>query len=368
MHTMFADWYSEADREPSPERLQGRAAGVETFVAETNPDALLGLLRYLLNGTGDSTAMSALSAKLKEEDDAFLLRNNDHEMRVLSAISLILAIDNNSSVSTAIALAVDVASALGTAEVGPLSRVLVEMAQRHLTDEGLRLRVEPDEIAVTRFEKLAPDTNFSMPQQGADIPQVQANIAGLAEYVDGINGTINRALADTHTALAASTSFNAVLAEESSMLWWLMGAHSRDTNLPLAALSNDCVCLVAGKDLADLTRIIPGPVSVRAILHKALDSAGVDPTAVVELGTIVDAAARDWRADWLRGHDLTRLRGVGRCLPAVAASVEVGEEVDWHQLATSRDGIVLENQLSHLEWARLCYSECLLLRECTETE
>ena len=370
MHKMFADWYAKADREPSQKRLQSRSAGVESFGDEADLDTLLGLLRYLGGGNGDETASSALQEKLKQEDATFLLRDNDLELRVLSAISLILMINSDSSTSTAVALAVDVAAALGTEEVGPLGRDLVETAQRHLMEEGRRLRVEPDAAVAKRSKQPALDAgDFSLPQEGTDVAQVQTNAAGLAEYVVKLNTAIKslgaplRALAVTQDILAASTAFNAVLAEESSMLWWLVGEHSRDLEVPLASLARDSVCLVAGKDLADLTRIIPGPLSVRAMIHKALDSVGVDPTGELELGQVVDAVDRHLRRRWLGGRDLTRLRGIGRCLPALAASIEVDDDVDWRQLVKSRDGILPETRLSQLDWARLCYSECLLLRQ-----
>jgi GTPase-associated system helical domain len=368
MHSMFADWYAKADREPSQEKLQSRSAGVEAFASEASLAVLLDLLRYVDERGGSESDPAMLQEKLKQEDPTFLLRDNDVEVRVLAAISLILAINRDSQTSAGVALAVDVASALGTVEVGPLGQDLVESAQAYLIEKGRRLRIEPEIVVAKKFTQPTLDAGeLSLPQKGVDVAQLQENATALANYATQLNTAIKavgaplRALAATLDALAAATSFNTALAEESSMLWWLVGEHSRDLEVHLGTLKVPSVCVVAGKDLADLTRIIPGPLSVRAILHKALDAVGADPASQVELGQLVDETDRGLRQKWFRGLDIKGLRGLGHCLPALAASVEV--DGDWRELTEKRDGISPGTHRSQIDWARLCYSESLLLRQ-----
>ena len=66
----------------------------------------------------------------------------------------------------------------------------------------------------------------------------------------------------------------------------------------------------------------------------------------------------------LRMSDVSEFRGIGQCIPAVAASIEVGKEGDWQELVKCRDGVHPDTRLTKLDWARLCHCECLLLREC----
>ena len=373
MHEAFADWYAKADREPTAERLQYRSEGVDAFNRGTNLKNLLDLLRFLKQPEHKSSALELLRNTLKTKDEAFLLRDNDVELRVLATISMMLAIENNSQVSAATALAVQAASLQGTRELGPLSNDLIETALRYLTAQSRQLRPEPELLGHREWKVAIPKLKtFAFPSDDEEADQREQNLQALAKHVGtlqtALNGLSGRfaEIAKTQQALVKASHFNTVLGEECSMLWWIFGAHSRDLEKPFTSLPPDSLSLFFGKDLADLTRIIPGAQSIPALMHKAFTQADVDAAEEIELKTIVDHAPWEWRSRWIKETDVGDLRGIAQCLPAVAASIEVGKEGNWQEIVKRRDGVHPEARLTKLDWARLCHCECLLLRECED--
>ena len=371
MHEVFADWYAKADREPTAERLHSRSDGVEEFNKTATLGTCLDLLRFLSQPEHKSTSLEALRHTLKTKDTTFLLRDNDVELRVLATISLILAIENSTQLSVAASLAVQAVSVQGTKELGPLGADLIETALRYLTTQGHRLRTQP---AVTKYPKWKVPTHnvaeFAFPSDGQDDDWWEQNAQALSTHIGTLQTAMKRlaapfaAIAKTQESLVEASRFTTVLGEECSMLWWLFGQHSRDLETPFTSLPPDSLSLFFGKDLADLTCLIPGSQSIPAVMHKAFIQAGVDAVEEIELNTLVDRAPWNWRSSWVKEPDIGELQGIGQCLPAIAASVEVGEGGDWQELVNRRDGVDPGARLARLDWARLCYCECLLLREC----
>ena len=373
MHNAFADWYAKADREPTAERLQYRSDGVEAFNEGTNLGALLDLLRFLKQPEHQRPGLESLKNTLKTEDQTFLLRDNDVELQVMAAISIILAIENNSQVSVGAALAVQAASLQGTRELGPLSKDVIETALRYLATQGHLLRTEPKSPGNPEWKVPAFKFNkFEFPSDDQAADQLEQNLEALSSHVGKLQTALNglarpfEGIAKTQEALVKASHFNSVLGEECSMLWWIFGEHSRDLEMPSTSLPPESLSLFFGKELADLTHIIPGPQSIPALMHKAFTQAAVGALDKIELSTIVDHTPWEWRSIWLKEADVGELRGVGQCVPAVAASIEVGKEGDWKGLVKRRDDVDCDTRLTKLDWARLCYCECLLLRACED--
>ena len=370
MHEAFADWYAKADREPTSERLGRRSDGVEAFTDAATLGQLLDLLRFLSRPGHESVSLELLKATLKNEDTTFLLRDNDVELRVMATVSIILAIERDSAVSAGTALAVQAASLLGRMQLGPLGKELIDAALRCLAMQSRRLRTEPKMLETPEWKVPAHKPGkLALPSEEEEGWWPQS-----AEVLSKHIGTLHAAvkalavplagIAETQKSLVEASYFNTVLSEECSMLWWIFGQHSRDLEAPFTSLPPESLSLFFGKDLADLTRMIPGPQSIPALMHKAFAQANVDAGEEIDLRTMVDHAPWKWRSNWLGEATVGGLQGIGQCIPAVAASVEVGEGGDWWTLANRRDGVDPERRLTRLDWARLCYCETLLWRKC----
>ena len=370
MHEAFADWYAKADRQPSTERLQHRSDGVEAFTEAANLGHLLDLLRFLSRSGQENASLELLRDTLKNEDSTFLLRDNDVELRVMATVSIIVAIERDSDVSVGTALAVQAVSLLGSRELGPLSKELIETALRYLATQSRRLRTEPKVVELPEWTVPAHrPSRFALPAAEEDSDWWQRSAKALTKQIDLLHAAVKElavpvaAIAKTQESLVKASYFNTVLSEECSMLWWIFGQHSRDLETPFTSLPPESLSLFFGKDLADLTRVIPGPQSIPALMHKAFTQADVDAGEEIDLGTVVDRAPWDWRSNWLGEATVGALQGIGQCIPAVAASVEIGEGGDWRTLVNQRAGVEPETRLTRLDWARLCHCESLLWRE-----
>jgi hypothetical protein len=62
---------------------------------------------------------------------------------------------------------------------------------------------------------------------------------------------------------------DAVLLEESNVVWWVFGGQSRDVGVRFATLQPGFAAVLAGKELAEITRV-PGPKAAPAYLDKQL--------------------------------------------------------------------------------------------------
>ena len=288
----------------------------------------------------------------------------------MATASIIFAIERDSDVSVGTALAVQAVSLLGSRELGPLSKELIDTALRYLATQSRRLRTEPEVVEWPEWKVPAHRPGkFALPAAEDDADWWQQSAEALTKHIGLLHTAVKglavplAAIAKTQESLVKASYFNTVLSEECSMLWWIFGQHSRDLETPFTSLPPESLSLFFGKDLANLTRVIPGPESIPALMHKAFTQADVDAGEGIDLGTVVDRAPWDWRSNWLGEATVSGLQGIGQCIPAVAASVEMGEGGDWRKLVKRRDGVDAETRLTRLDWARLCHCESLLWRE-----
>ena len=243
MHEAFADWYAKADRQPTAERLQHRSDGVEAFTEAANLGHLLDLLRFLSRSGQESASLELLRGTLKNEDSTFLLRDNDVELRVMATVTIILAIERDSDVSVGTALAVQAVSLLGSRELGPLGKELIETALRYLTTQSRRLRTEPEVVEWSEWKVPAHKPGkFALPSAEEDAEWWQQSAEALTKHIGMLHAAVKglaaplAAIAKTQESLVEASYFNTVLSEECSMLWWIFGQHSRDLETPFTSL------------------------------------------------------------------------------------------------------------------------------------
>lgn len=91
----------------------------------------------------------------------------------------------------------------------------------------------------------------------------------------------------------------AIVREESNMLWWLFSEFSRDEKRRWTEFSVPAAAMMAGKELADLTRVIPGPASARAFLDRVIRCVKPKPTASVLVTDAVNEVTIEWRQKYV---------------------------------------------------------------------
>jgi hypothetical protein len=142
--------------------------------------------------------------------------------------------------------------------------------------------------------------------------------------------------------------------EELQMLWWLIGGHSRVAEAPFAKVDIGLRPLVFGKELGELTKVSPGPASVKALLSRA----GI-ADEVLKVSDAVNTADIGWIKDVTKSP---RVSPVTTPLHfALEKRVEVGSDEAWLPLWASMTGLPTEASISALKLADLFYREHLFL-------
>jgi len=131
--------------------------------------------------------------------------------------------------------------------------------------------------------KASAATNSAVQMQAP----LEAALKGLSEAINNVS------LMAEHAAQVLERA-DGVLLEESNIVWWVFGEHSRDTGERFSKIPSGFAAILAGKELADLTRILPGPKASPAYLDKQLEAHREEKVKLTELMAKVPV-------DWLKG-------------------------------------------------------------------
>jgi hypothetical protein len=131
-----------------------------------------------------------------------------------------------------------------------------------------------------------------------------------------------------------------IVSEESNMLWWLISDTSRDANQRWNKMPLGMACVLTGKELADLTRIVPGPIAARAFLDRAVRSGRDKVAASISIADVVNDTDKTWRGSYFSKPLPTGLEGILPLTHAVVLSVQASDEKAWRPMFKAATGIV----------------------------
>jgi GTPase-associated system helical domain len=94
MHSDFAEWYRSAGIEPDGAILQKRWTAVSEFALDK--DTIIELVRLFFGlGQPGESFIAAFRGTLQKEDPAFKVRDNEHELALLSGAAVVQSIDGS---------------------------------------------------------------------------------------------------------------------------------------------------------------------------------------------------------------------------------------------------------------------------------
>lgn len=352
----FADWYREASVEPHDETLGKRWQGVEAFAGNLGFDETCELSR-LFHGLAPCRldVIETFRVAFQTVDSAFAMKDNDLELAILAGATLtqVTALRNTEIADFA-------ALAVACPDFQHLSRRttvpgIVGRMRAHLSQRSLELRsstpLNAAQLPTTSPQHLIDDLKEKC-TGGALNPlaePLEAAFASLNNRVDTISAATN--LTQYHQSLYR---------EDSEVLWWLIGEHSRDLAAPMCQIKYPAVCLVAGKELADLIFNLPGPYAAPAVLHSVLCKIEVDLTKPVSLSQAVNDADRSWRHQWIEKHKDSDVADLCPTMFAVAKSLEATSQRAWPPVFQSAMGMTAGTKIPPVALATQVYEESLL--------
>src|SRR5437588_2251498 len=119
--------------------------------------------------------------------------------------------------------------------------------------------------------------------------------------------------------------------------------------------------LVAGKELADLVKLIPGPLASRAFLDKMLRF--VDPAlnTKISIKDAVNSAPEDWRRLLLEERDAEDVDDLCPIHLATRKSLESDRPASWPGSFDKNTGLKSRTAIPPLDVAAQIYDERLLM-------
>ncbi|MCK4472910.1 MAG: hypothetical protein KAW49_14105 [Anaerolineae bacterium] len=331
MHTYFGEWYREAKLEFTGEMLEKRWKAIEKFARQRKDikAKALDLIRVFYDLSPiDPSFTETFSEVFVRADPSFPMRNNTFELRVLAGAATIHLIERSQpEFSDMLSLAVACGECEGLRDKLPFRDVL-EKALDSLYQRSISLRIPTDCPGISMPE-LNLETTLQEMTNAFTTNNLQAlnnpTRSGLEQIASSISGLYETTL-KTISWLNQSLQLQQ---EEMNILWWLFSQSSRDLKVPFSELDPYFACVMAGKELADLVIVMPGPLAVEAFLRRMLSGVENDPSVMVSLQAVVNRVPREWRRDLVPGDEF---KGNEDLLPvhfAITKSLETDGEADW---------------------------------------
>ena len=355
MEDEFAGWYASLSLGEDTAQVEGRRKAVEAVVNEASKTTLELLVRLVFRVKPQQMSapdVAALRAKFVGE---VTTTPGDEELVVLAGAALAWAMDPLDDNSTFAATMVAAAACGGLRKLAlPMdliglsdtaNRVNAETCRRRPPlDVGKAVATALDKVEVAAAVKQATDGN---PAGG---------IQTLANLINKVIATVARRQAAVEDAFQ---NYTRLQDEELDILWWLQGGYSSDIKKNFPDVPPAHRPLGIARELASLTKVLPGPTALHALLTRA----GVADAPKLTIVAAVQGMPDDWldtSLEGLEGESITPL--TTPILFAVSRRKELegaeGWTAAWSKLTSLDEGAELEP----LHLAEAVYREFILAR------
>lgn len=316
MHTFFTAWLRAAGLEPNDETSPKHWKVISEYPPTADEIISFARFFYGFSRHGDAS-LDKFGTALQDEDTSFSMRDHKRQLTVFAGAELIATIerDQDERLTDLAALSLVCGGAQGARTDVPVPE-MPKIAARYIeTRTGKRASIPAGTVV-----------------EGAD-PKMQK---------------LERELT--------------IVGEEANMLWWLVSDYSHDRDQAWKKVGSAAAPIIAGKELADLTRAIPGPVAAAAFLDRIvrLSDSAKSPKPISIMGAI-EKTPRDWREQ----YEFRAAAGVEDLAPiskAINLSLTVSEGDDWSPVFEKGTALVANSKMLPNALAYQVFLERLLAR------
>jgi hypothetical protein len=258
----FADRYAQAGLSPGGAIIAAREVPADRILKGLTTPRIFDLVQAYFEQP--DLDLTWLRDEFIQEDPAFSLINNQRECTVLAATILAAKIAQGNGHAI---LALLTTSVCGK-RVAPEFGWLLDDAKTAILSQAVSARlpkkVEPN-LKIAPTPKLTEELAASPVN---DWPSLLTNVAKVRAEASGAGSAI---VTQASAALGALESQVRYMREETQILWWLFGEHSRAFNRHFSVYSPGAAAIIAGIDLGNLTTTsVFGPVAAPAMLERVL--------------------------------------------------------------------------------------------------
>ena len=297
MNADFPRWFREISMDGLGK--ESRWSGIDAIAAVANRDTVEVLVRLAFRtkapaaGTKEprlADCLNSFHASFTAQDETYD-KNAGREVQVLAACTLAHLL--NSLPYAAVAVTT---SSLTAARSVELPMDLVGLAESAIRSQAVGRRTRPDLTGL----KLEP---FQLPHT-VDPSAINAgNPATMAAPIEALRAATEKAVRTISFRASQSIEkmgrYMRIADEELQMLWWIVGDRSLDLDLPFNKVPAAAQPLVFGRELADRTVELPGPLGITALLSKA----GIRARTQISVAAAVGAVPNDWITEAIKGLD-----------------------------------------------------------------
>lgn len=353
----FAEVYRTKMIAPKAEDIARRMEVIKTFQSGLTSRQVADLTRIYFGMPAPPASTEWFLQAFSANDETFSIVGNEQEAGLLAVALLATSLDTG-----------HIASGLA-----PLCATVCGHRQPILLPELIeRFEHQLQEISFESRENvrtMSPALTIAEPDDDDDDTEVEdEDVHTLVLKADSqlradINDLASRALGP-ESQLASEVR---MLREENNLLWWFISDWSKSLNCAFGELTPSSAAIVAGIDMATLTRTPPGRVAAPALLERLVlqtRSGKPDKSLRTKEHRLQDALAG------LKGANLSVLP-VGAALPGVfdicpvltslAKAQEVGSGVGWTESFTKATGLAEDISFTLLTLGQQAFRESMLI-------
>lgn len=353
----FADNYRAAGLSVSPEILKTRQEPFEKLRKAIDPSIAVNLVRLyfgLLVPGGTDWFRDAFG----ETDTSFSLVDNAREASVLAA-GLLESAASDGKVYAALATLTAAAGGLREPKV---RQDLIDAMKFALRDKAVaasnQAPPDPKKIKLPAPSKLPAEIDTLL--QAPEIGKASNLLKQLSDEATTNTKSLTNQVFGVATSLTAEVQR---LREEVEMLWWHVGGWSRLLDKPFSEFDPGVAAVLAGIDMADMSRSATGPAATPAILQRTLAATKKGTASKIAIRDVVDAYPQDQLDRLDLAEQLGHVPEICPVLSAFLKAQEIGAGQAWHAAYARATGLEAGSQFSPLDLAVQVYRERLLLRD-----
>lgn len=351
----FPRWYQSVDLERDGAKLKSRWEGVAELSSGIDTpmlDLLVDLATHR-EVSRDAEPFERFVSVFKKHDPYFDAEDASQEVALLAGAMLTVILTGPAEDKFPIDAAMQVSAALHDGGVSAISTIdLNSRAREALARLGAAVRDRTDKLALRALPKIKVSFEEALKEApGFDNPEeINLSTASMAAVIAAaIDTAAKQARADLKTVKDHLEAKD----EELDMLWWAFNEQSISLGKPFSTLKDGERALVGAAELADRTRMEPGPVSAHALLMRT----GAKPRAKIRVKDAVNAC----NGAWLRTMVHSDANHNTPIHMAISKRVEAGKAGVWETLWHSAMGIDEGFSMAEADMAFLFYIERLLL-------
>lgn len=348
MHDDFSSWYAGMSFQPDAAFTEKRWAAVDEHVQAVSKDslALLSKLAFRLNPQMGSSEVAALRQALTGEATS----PGDEELLMLSAAALAAAVDSDADGIAALAATVVMCVACASLRALEQPMDLVGKAANVLRQLSETSRRRP---SLKQAKFIAPTVDKN--DEGYAQALATANVLTIADaLVTATNKSIS-ALAKRQRDFEMSVQkYVNIQDEELDILWWIEGKHSFDLDQGFSQVSGEHLPLAIARELAGLTKVLPGPPA----LHSLLSRTGLLAAPEVSVVDAIQSMPPAWLSKVV---EPLKNAGISPTLTPILFGLQRRQEVhgkdDWIAPWCTTTGLSRDVKLAPISLAEAAYRE-----------